>query len=240
MRGVDSEKDVLEDMKGRVFSTSGRFAAPLHIVEAVRAAVELPFQQGLAKERDLFDVLSKSSQAPAMQYQFFSERSVSEPPAVADKSKVPSIASVGVVGGGTMGAGIAMSFANAGIPVTLVETSSELADKAVKRIESTYKASSAYKSGKMSDDKVTALTALITPSGDLSAVGGADLVVEAVFENMEAKREIFSKLSRLCKDSAIMATNTSYLDIDSIAQATDRPGQVIGTRKNASSDINDC
>jgi 3-hydroxyacyl-CoA dehydrogenase len=124
-----------------------------------------------------------------------------------------------------------MCFANAGIPVTLVETSDKLAQAAINRIESTYKSSSAYKNGTLSDDAVAKLLACITPSGDMKAVGLADMVIEAVFENMEVKKDIFRKLEAICKKGAILATNTSYLSVDEIANLTDRPESVIGTRK---------
>lgn len=128
-----------------------------------------------------------------------------------------------------------MCFANAGIPVTLVETSDKLAQASINRIEGTYKSSSAYKNGAMSDDAVAKLLAYITPSGDMKSVGLADMVIEAVFENMEVKKDIFRKLEGICKKGAILATNTSYLSVDEIATLTSRPESVIGTREYNSS-----
>ena len=130
------------------------------------------------------------------------------------------------------GAGIAMCFANANIPVTLVEKTEELARAAVNRIESTYKSSSAYRGGSLSDDMVAKLLRCITPAGDMTALRSADLVIEAVFENMQAKKDVFDQLEAVCKPGAVMATNTSYLSIDDIAALTSRPGSVIGIRKS--------
>jgi 3-hydroxyacyl-CoA dehydrogenase len=219
-------------MEASVKANSRGFSAPINIAKAARAAVEVPtFEGGLARERELFTELSKGSQASAMQYQFFAERSTSNPPAVPDSSKVPQVSSVGIIGGGTMGAGIAMCFAEAGLSVTLVETSAETAVACRNRIEKVYKASSAYKSGKMTDDSVNKLLGMITFSSDMQSLNNADMVIEAVFENMNTKKEIFTKLDRICKPGAILATNTSYLDIDEIASVTSRIQNVIGTRK---------
>lgn len=222
--------DALDKMEASVKANSRGFSAPINIAKAARAAVEVPtFEGGLARERELFTELSKGSQASAMQYQFFAERSTSNPPAVPDSSKVPQVSSVGIIGGGTMGAGIAMCFAEAGLSVTLVETSAETAVACRNRIEKVYKASSAYKSGKMTDDSVNKLLGMITFSSDMQSLNNADMVIEAVFENMNTKKEIFTKLDRICKPGAILATNTSYLDIDEIASVTSRIQNVIGT-----------
>lgn len=230
---VGVSADTLDAMESRVAGSARGFKAPINIAKAVRASVESPsFQVGLEKERSLFGELSSGTQAPALQYLFFSERQVSNPPRVSDPSKVPNISKVGVIGGGTMGAGIAMCFAEAGIPVTLVETSLELAQSARDRIQRTYKSSSAYKSGKLSDEKVGKMVSMISFTDEMQSLSSADLVVEAVFENMDVKKEIFRKLETICKADAILATNTSYLDIDEIGSVTSRPDHVIGTRKS--------
>lgn len=124
-----------------------------------------------------------------------------------------------------------MVMANAGIPVTLVETSEELATAAQQRIESTYKMSSAFKSGKMTAEKLSKTMSSFTFASDLSSLSKADLVVEAVFENMAVKKDIFAQLDKICKDDAILATNTSFMDVDEIARATSRPASVVGTRE---------
>jgi 3-hydroxyacyl-CoA dehydrogenase len=130
-----------------------------------------------------------------------------------------------------MGAGIAMCFANAGVPVTLVETSEEAASAALARIAGTYKASSAFRSGRMTEDTVEGLLKLISPGASLDALSDSDMVIEAVFENMGVKKEIFTSLESICKPEAILATNTSYLSIDAIGAVTSRPDKVVGMRK---------
>lgn len=217
----------MDTLENGVISSSRGFLAPLNIAKAVRAAVESStFDEGLNTERKLFQELSSTSQARALQYQFFSERQVSTPPSATTNQK---IASVGVIGGGTMGAGISMCFAEAKLPTILVETSIENMNAARSRIEKTYKSSSAYKSGKINDEHVNQLLNTITFSADMNSLSTVDVVVEAVFENMEVKKGIFQQLEKICKPSAILATNTSYLDIDEIGSVTTRPSQVIGT-----------
>ena len=206
------------------------FKAPSSIFQAVKASVELPFREGRAREQELFTGLATGTQAPAMQYAFFSERVASAPPKLDKSAVIPTLQTVGVIGGGTMGAGIAMVMANAGLPVTLVETSPELAEAAKQRIESTYKMSSAYKSGKMSDEKLQKTMSCFTFASDLNVLNDADIVVEAVFENMEVKKNIFAQLDKICKSDALLATNTSFMDVDEIASVTSRPANVVGTR----------
>ena len=189
---------------------------------------------GLKREGELFFELENGPQAKALQHFFFSERKIAGPTiSIKDGAKKKVIQSVGVVGGGTMGAGIAMSFANASIPVVLVESTADLALQALARIRSTYKSSSAYKSGKLSDAMLEKTMAYISVTSQLSDLSASDLVVEAVFENMKLKKELFVKLDAVCKPDAILATNTSCLDIDEIASVTSNPrlANVVGTRK---------
>jgi 3-hydroxyacyl-CoA dehydrogenase len=188
---------------------------------------------GLKREGELFFDLENGAQAKALQYFFFAERKIAVPSSSDGSNKEKSVQSVGVVGGGTMGAGIAMSLVNAKFPVVLVESTTELAQQALVRIRSTYKASSAYKSGKLSDEMLGGNMALITATSQLGDLSGVDLVIEAVFENMKLKKELFAKLDAVCKPDAILATNTSCLDIDEIASATSkhRLANVVGTRK---------
>ena len=200
--------------------------APVNIVEAVRAAADLPFDKGMERERELFMELMMGSQSAAMRYYFFAERqTVRVPDVPADTPTLP-VKAVGVIGAGTMGGGIAMNFLNAGLPVTLVETSQEALDRGIGVIRRNYENSA--KKGKLSAEQVEARMALITPALSLEALGAADLVIEAVFEDMAVKKEVFGKLDAIAKPGAILASNTSYLDIDAIAQATSRPGDVIG------------
>mmetsp|Transcript_24821 Transcript_24821/g.25449 ORF Transcript_24821/g.25449 Transcript_24821/m.25449 type:complete len:716 (-) Transcript_24821:46-2193(-) len=227
---TDISKEQLNTLEANVNSTSRGFIAPIKIAKAVRAAVEeSSFRNGLQRERELFSELSSGSQARALQYLFFSERKVSSPTLNTDPTKIPKISTVGVIGGGTMGAGIAMSFAEAGLPVILVETSAENAANTRKRIDQTYRSSSAFKSGKMDESKVEKLLNKINFTNDFNSLSSVDIVVEAVFENMNTKKDIFRKLDSVCHPNAILATNTSYLDIDEIGSVTSRPSQVIGT-----------
>ena len=200
--------------------------APLNIVEAVRAAAELPFEQGMERERALFMELMMGSQSAALRYYFFAERQTVRIPDVPTDTASRAVKSVGVIGAGTMGGGIAMNFLNAGLPVTLVETSQEALDRGIGVIRRNYENSA--KKGKLSAEQVEQRMGLITPALSLDALGAADLIIEAVFEDMRVKQEVFGKLDQIAKPGAILASNTSYLDIDAIAQATGRPGDVIG------------
>jgi 3-hydroxyacyl-CoA dehydrogenase len=231
----DISDELFEKLKSQVTAASRGFIAPSGIVEAIRwSAHAATFKEGMEKEKELFAKLFEGSQSKALQYFFFSERKATAPP----KGDILPIQSAGVIGGGTMGAGIAMCLAQAGVATTLVESTDAKAQEAMKRIEKTYKSSSAYKSGKQTDADISAIMSKITPSGDDSfkSLGAADIVIEAIFENMDLKKQIFAKLDRVCKPGAILATNTSYLDIDEIGGATKRPQNVIGTRKDGTDD----
>ncbi len=235
-----NEEEFFHAIKSKVEAAARGFVAPGVIVDAIRASVcSGSFAAGSEREGELFQQLMHGSQAKALQYFFFSERrTASHIPNVPADTVPLAIKSAGVIGGGTMGAGIAMCFANAGIPTILVETDLPTATLAHQRIEKTYKASSAYKSGKQSDAEVTRLMTSITPAasqGSFQVLADVDIVVEAVFENMEIKKDIFAKLDRVCKREAVLASNTSYLDIDLIANATQSPARVIGTRESFTS-----
>jgi len=218
----------------QVRKASRGMLAPGNIVRAVSAAVECGtgitgFKNGLKREGELFKELASGPQARALQYFFFSERKVNTAPKAAS---VPIVTNVGIIGGGTMGAGIAISFLNAKYPVTLVEMSQDAAQAAHQRIEKTYKAGSAYKQGRMTDAKVDALLSNLQVTTEMSSLADRDMVIEAVFENSDIKKEIFTKLDSICKKDAILATNTSCLDIDDIASVTSeaRRPYVLGTR----------
>jgi len=221
--------------------------APLAVLQCVQTAVtSLNFKAGQSIEEQVLQALMKGPQATALQYLFLSEKKCSVVPKDADLRSqhealpeasdekfvaTEQVNTIGVVGGGTMGAGIVMSCVNANIPVVLVETSMELATAALLRIERTYQTSSAYKTGRLSKIELQRRMELITPSGDFKRLSGVDLVIEAVFENMKLKQDIFAQLDKVCKPSAILATNTSYLDVDEIGSVTARPHNVLGTRK---------
>ena len=202
------------------------FKAPENIVRAIEAAVALPFDQGIARERALFEELESSIESQAQRYAFFAERNTSKIPDVPPATRTLEVNTVGVIGAGTMGGGIAMNFLNAGIPVTLVEMSQEALDRGVGVIRRNYENSA--KRGRLTEAQVDQRLALIRPTLDLTALAEVDLVIEAVFEEMAVKKEIFARLDGIAKPGAILASNTSFLDLDEIAAATSRPEWVIG------------
>ena len=202
------------------------FKAPENIVRAIEAAVALPFDQGIARERALFEELESSIESQAQRYAFFAERNTSKIPDVPPATRTLEVNTVGVVGAGTMGGGIAMNFLNAGIPVTLVEMSQEALDRGLGVIRRNYENSA--KRGRLTEAQVDQRLALIRPTLDLTALAEVDLVIEAVFEEIAVKKEIFARLDGIAKPGAILASNTSFLDLDEIAAATSRPEWVIG------------
>ncbi|WP_395342816.1 3-hydroxyacyl-CoA dehydrogenase NAD-binding domain-containing protein [Ningiella sp. W23] len=217
---------VFEAYSEQVSAKSKGFFAPLKCVEAVRAAYELPFEEGLRKEAELFMECMKTPQARAQQHFFFAERAASHVAGLSKDLGTRDIKKVGIIGAGTMGGGIAMNFANAGIPVTMLELKQEALDKGLALIRRNYENSA--KKGKLTQEQVEQRMALLQGATDYSALGDVDLVIEAVFEKMSVKKEVFSALDKACKPGAILATNTSTLDIDEIAKATSRPEDVIG------------
>ncbi len=200
--------------------------APGHIVSAVEAAATLPFEEGLGVERKLFMECMASPQSAGMRHIFFAERQASKIDGLTKDTPMRPVESVGVIGGGTMGGGIAMSFANAGIAVTMIEISDEALARGLSIVERNYAGS--VKRGKISEEKATACRGLITGSTDYAALADADMVVEAVFEDPELKKKIFKQLDAVCKPGAILASNTSYQDVDAIAAVTSRPEDVLG------------
>lgn len=202
------------------------FVAPAAIIEAVEAAVTLPFDEGLAKETALFERLVASPESAAQRHVFFAEREAARVPDIGSDISAIDIGSVGVIGAGTMGGGITMNFLNAGIPVTLVETSQEALDRGLSTIRRNYEATAAK--GRMTTAQVEQRMGLIAPSLDLAALAEVDLVIEAVYESMDVKTDIFAKLDRIAKAGAILASNTSFLDLNRIAAATSRPEWVVG------------
>ncbi len=202
------------------------FDAPEANIQCIEAAATLPFDEGLAVERKLFIGLMTGLQSRAQRYVFFAERQANKIDGLDPDAPLLPVASVGVIGAGTMGGGIAMNFLNAGVPVTIVEMKQEALDRGVATIRKNYENTAAK--GRMTADDVEARMGLLTPSLDLDALSAADLIVEAVFENMDIKKEVFGKLDRLAKPGAILASNTSYLNVDEIAAATSRPESVVG------------
>ncbi len=202
------------------------FEAPQRCIDCVEAACTLPFDEGLAKEQELFRHVLTSRQSVAQRHIFFAERAAAKVGDMPKDTKPLPVDKVGVIGAGTMGGGIAMTFANAGIPVTLLETGQELLDKGVAVVRGHYERSA--RKGRFTDEQVTQRMDLITPSLDYADVADADLIVEAVFENVGVKKDVFAKLAAATKPDCILATNTSTLDVNAIAAATARPDKVLG------------
>jgi 3-hydroxyacyl-CoA dehydrogenase len=200
--------------------------APPRIVECVKNALTMPFAEGQERERELFTECMQDPQSAALRHMFFAEREASKVAGLDDDVELREIGSVGIIGGGTMGGGIAMSFANAGIPVTLVEINDEALQRGLTIIEKNYAGS--VKRGKLSEEKAGQCRGLISGATDYAALADADLVIEAVFEDPELKKDIFVRLDEACKPGAILATNTSYQDVDAIAAVTSRPEDVLG------------
>ena len=200
--------------------------APQNIVACVEAATQLPFEEGLAVERKLFMECMNSPQSEALRHVFFAERQAAKIEGLPGDTPHRPIESVGVIGGGTMGGGIAMSFANVGLPVTLIEISDDALARGLSIVDKNYAAS--VKRGKLSEDKAAQCRAKIAGSTDYDSLADVDLVIEAVFEDPELKKTIFARLDEACKRGAILATNTSYQDVNAIAAATSRPQDVIG------------
>ena len=201
--------------------------APAACVEAVRNAITLPFEEGLKREGELFRKLVTGDQSKAQRHIFFAEREAARVPGIPEGTNPRPIASGAVIGAGTMGGGIAMCFANAGIPVTIVETGRDLLQRGLDRVAANYRAT--VSRGGLADDEMERRMALISGVTELDAVGSADVVIEAVFEEMDLKKRVFADLNRAAKTSAVLATNTSTLDVDEIARATSRPQDVLGT-----------
>jgi len=203
------------------------FRAPENCIKAIEAAVNLPFAEGLKRERELFVELMNSPESKAQRYFFFAEREAAKIPDVPSDTPAKDVKKAAVIGAGTMGGGIAMNFANVGIPVTVVEMAQEALDRGLGIVRKNYEATAAR--GRLTVADVDKRMGLIHGTTDWNAVRDADIIVEAVFEEMPVKKEVFAKLDGLAKPDAVLATNTSTLDVDEIASATKRPESVIGT-----------
>jgi 3-hydroxyacyl-CoA dehydrogenase len=202
------------------------FDAPAANIACVVKATEMPFAEGIAFERQEFMRLMMGNQSAAQRHIFFAERQAARIDDVPAETPRRPISRVGVIGAGTMGGGISMNFLSAGIPVTIVEMQQEALDRGTATIRRNYEATAAK--GRMKPEQVEAAIAALTPTLDFDALGECDLIIEAVYENMEVKQEIFTRLDGIAKPGAILASNTSYLDIDEIAACTARPQDVVG------------
>jgi len=202
------------------------FDAPEGCIKCVETAVNKPFPEGIKFERQLFEKLKNGDQSAAQRYMFFAQRQANKIPDVPESTKQIPINKVAVIGAGTMGGGIAMNFANVGIPVTITEVTREALDRGLGIIRRNY--DNTAKKGKITQQDVANRMELISGTLSVEDVADADLVIEAVFENMDLKKDIFKNLDKICKPGAILATNTSGLDVNEIAAVTKRPESVIG------------
>jgi len=202
------------------------FEAPAANIACVVKATEVPYAEGSEFERQQFMKLMFGVQSAAQRHIFFAERKASKIDGISDDVKLRPIDRVGIIGAGTMGGGIAMNFLSAGIPVTIVEMQRDALDRGTATIRKNYDATAAK--GRMTPEQVDKAMGLLTPTLDLNALADVDLVIEAVYEEMSVKQDIFGKLDAICKPGAILASNTSYLDVNVIAQATKRPQDVVG------------
>ena len=202
------------------------FEAPEANIKAVEAAVAKPYAEGVIDERNLFMGLMTGVQSRAQQYFFFAERKASKIDGIPEDTRPRDIRRVGVIGAGTMGGGISMNFLSAGIPVTIVEMAQEALDRGTGIMRKNYEATAAK--GRMTGEQVEAAMGALNPTLDFNALADCDLIIEAVFEQMEVKKDIFARLDAIAKPGAILASNTSYLNIDEIAAVTKRPQDVVG------------
>ena len=219
--------EIFADFRKKMARRARGFEAPYACVDCIETAVSTPFAEGLAIERATFMKLVASDQSKAQRHAFFAERQVAKIPDVPKDTPTLPIATAAVIGCGTMGGGIAMNFANAGIPVTVFEVSQEALDKGLAIITKNYAAT--VSKGRLSQATMDTRLGLISSTVNYGDLAEADVVIEAVFEEMGLKKEVFGKLDAVCKPEAILASNTSTLDVNEIASATGRPGQVIGT-----------
>ena len=222
-----SAEGFLAFARGAVATVSKGYPAPLRCVDALAAAAAQPFEEGLRTERDLFLSLLGTTESSALRHAFFAERAAVKIADVPEDTPTRPIRSAAVIGAGTMGGGIAMNFANAGIPVTVLEAERARLDQGIATIRKSYEGSA--RKGKLSAAQVEERMGLIRPTLSYTDVAPADLVVEAVFEDMAVKQAVFKTLDETMKPGAILASNTSTLDLNALARTTRRPADVIGT-----------
>ena len=230
IRDLDVKKedpDLFSNFEKSIARKQRGFKAPFHIIKTIQAAVELPFDEGMKRERELFAELLVSQESASQRHVFFAEREVAKVPGLPKDTPQRDINTVAVIGAGTMGGGIAMNFANAGIPVKILELKQDALDRGLAVIRKNYE--NTAKKGRMTQEQVEQRMALIKPTLSYDDLADVDMVIEAVFENMDVKEVVFKELDRVCKPGAILATNTSTLDVNRIASFTQRPQDVIGT-----------
>ena len=224
---ADKGNDALfADFRKSIARKTRGFLAPEYNIQCIEAAVNKPFDEGIKVEQELFMKLMTGTQSAAQRYMFFAQRQVTKIPDIEADTEVKDINSVGVIGAGTMGGGISMNFANVGIPVTIIEQSQERLDKGLGIIRKNYENSAAK--GRITEAQVEERMNLIEGKTSIEALDTQDMIIEAVFENMDLKKDIFKQLDDICKEGAILASNTSALDVNVIAAETNRPEDVIG------------
>jgi 3-hydroxyacyl-CoA dehydrogenase len=226
LAAVRGKPEVFASFRKSVARQTRGFRAPENCIKAVEAAVTMPFERGLERERELFLELLSSPESKAQRYFFFAEREAAKIPDVPADTPTREIRKAAVIGAGTMGGGIAMNFANVGIPVTVVEITGDALERGLAVVRKNYE--STAKKGRLAPRDVEARMGLIRGTTDFGAISDADIVVEAVFEEMPIKKEVFAKIDSIAKADAVLATNTSTLDVNEIASATARPESVIG------------
>ena len=219
-------EELFSDFRKSIARKTRGFLAPEYNIQCIEAAVNQSFNEGIKIEKGLFLKLITGSQSAAQRYFFFSQRQVAKIPNIPKETEKKEIKEIGIIGAGTMGGGIAMNFANAGLPVTIIEQSQERLDKGIGIIRKNYENTASK--GRITIQDVEHRMSLISGDVSMEALSNKDMIIEAVFENMELKKEIFSKLNTIAKQGAILATNTSGLDINEIASTTNRPESVIG------------
>ena len=222
-----AEPSVFEDMRKSIARRARNQKAPYNCIAAVEAAAALPFDQGMKREQELFEELVNADEAKALRYAFFAEREAAKLPDLPASTKARDLTNAAVVGAGTMGGGIAMSFADFGYDVKIMDASKEALDRGMERIRANYATS--VKRGSLKEDEMTRRLARIHPVAGYDDIKDCDVVIEAVFEEMDVKKPIFAKLDEVMKPGALLFSNTSALDIDEIANVTKRPGDVAGT-----------
>ena len=219
-------ENIFKDFRASIAKRARGFLAPEYNIQCIEAAVNKPFHEGKDIETKLFMELIAGNQSAAQRYVFFAQRQVAKIPDIEPDTEIKPFSSVGVIGAGTMGGGISMNFANVGIPVTIIEQSQENLDKGLGIIRKNYE--NTANKGRITFEDVEKRTDLIKGSTDINDLSNCDLIIEAVFENMDLKKDIFKTLDGIAKKGSILATNTSALDINEIAAVTSRPEDVIG------------
>ncbi len=225
-RPITGDIGVIDQLKAANARKWKGFEAPYANLACVEAATRLPFEEGMKFERTEFMKLMTGSQSAAQRHMFFAERQAAKIDGLPKDTVLRDIKKVGVIGAGTMGGGISMNFLQAGIPVTIVEMAQDALDRGVSVIRKNYEASAAK--GRFTADKVEKMMGLLTPTLNMADLADCDLVIEAVYESMDVKKDVFGKLDKIVKPGAILASNTSYLDVNEIAAATSRPADVLG------------